>query len=121
MIAAGIILRSPSGSILFLKRSAAGDAAGLWALPGGKQEDGETLDATAVRETLEETGYNVGSPGNVVCRRVKDGVDFTTFLKNVDAEFIPKLNEEHTAFAWLKAEDALAQSTPAPIPAGTIS
>lgn len=30
-----------------------------WSLPGGAREDGETLEQTAIRETLEETGLVV--------------------------------------------------------------
>ena len=32
---------------------------GLWALPGGYQELGETPQECAIRECLEETGFNV--------------------------------------------------------------
>jgi 8-oxo-dGTP pyrophosphatase MutT (NUDIX family) len=32
---------------------------GLWALPGGVMEVGESISETAVRETWEETGYRV--------------------------------------------------------------
>ncbi len=103
--AAGILLRAPSGSILLLKRSTEGDAAGQWAFPGGKQEDGETLETCAVRETLEETGYNVGAPDSVLMRRIKDGVDYTTFIKDVDDEFAPTLNGEHVAHCWIKPGD----------------
>lgn len=31
----------------------------LWSLPGGGMEPGEQADETALRETLEETGYSV--------------------------------------------------------------
>lgn len=31
----------------------------LWVVPGGAQEEGETLEQTAIRETYEETGYKI--------------------------------------------------------------
>lgn len=31
----------------------------MWLMPGGHVEDGETPDETAVRETLEETGFEI--------------------------------------------------------------
>jgi hypothetical protein len=31
-------------------------------------------------------------------QRVKDGVDFSTFICPVEAEFIPRLNDEHDSF-----------------------
>jgi 8-oxo-dGTP pyrophosphatase MutT (NUDIX family) len=105
IIAAGVLVRAPSGKILLLKRSYEGDAAGQWAFPGGKQEDGETLETCAVRETLEETGYNVGAVDSVLMRRIKDGTDFTTYVKDVDDEFTPTLNGEHTAFVWINPKD----------------
>ena len=38
---------------------------GLWSLPGGKIEPGETADACALREVLEETGMSVSLVGLV--------------------------------------------------------
>jgi ADP-ribose pyrophosphatase YjhB (NUDIX family) len=45
-------------SILLCQRAIA-PAAGLWALPGGFMECGETLEEAAARETFEETGVRV--------------------------------------------------------------
>ncbi len=105
--AAGILFLAPSGRVLLLRRSSEGDAAGLWALPGGKIEDGENARGAAVRETLEETGYRAGSPGDMIAHTVNESVDYTTFLKKVDEEWVPKLNDEHTAYVWIKPGEAL--------------
>ncbi len=112
IFASGVILRSPSGSVLLLRRSAAGDHEGEWCFPGGKLEDGEDAASAAVRETLEETGYRVGSPGAPLMRRVADDVDYTTFVADVEAEFVPKLDNENTAFAWVRPEDLLSENVP---------
>ena len=44
-----------NGSILLVRER----AAGLWSLPGGWADIGQSLGEVAVRETLEETGYRV--------------------------------------------------------------
>jgi 8-oxo-dGTP pyrophosphatase MutT (NUDIX family) len=36
----------------------------MWLMPGGHVEDGETPDETAVRETLEETGFEIDIIGD---------------------------------------------------------
>ncbi len=46
------------GEVLLIKRSKPPEA-GRWSLPGGAQELGETLFATAVREVLEEVGIEI--------------------------------------------------------------
>lgn len=98
--AAGILFKAPTGRVLLLQRSSEGDHPGEWCTPGGKIEDGETAQQAAFRECFEELGYRAGV-GPEIMRRVKDGVDFTTFLNECDCEFTPILNEEHIAFEWV--------------------
>jgi 8-oxo-dGTP pyrophosphatase MutT (NUDIX family) len=106
--AAGIILRAPSGRVLVMQR--AGED--IWDLPGGKVEDGEDASTAATREALEETGYRTPVDA-LVMRRVKEGVDYTTFIKDVEEEFIPVLCEEHSAFAWVDPQAIEEGSVPA--------
>lgn len=110
--AAGILLMAPSGRVLFLQRSNLGDAAGQWSFPGGKVEGDESVATAAARECLEETGYRVGSPGKALCRRIANGVDYTTFAKDCDEEFTPVLDQENVAFAWVSPADALGPVMP---------
>ena len=110
--AAGVICRCPAtGRVLMLKRT---DGEG-WAFPGGVIEPGETPEQAAWRETLEECSYRLGDVGQRLMRRVKDGVDFCTFLTDVEAEFVPRLNGEHSAWAPAQACDRfLALQRPPP-------
>jgi 8-oxo-dGTP pyrophosphatase MutT (NUDIX family) len=50
-----IFARNASGCVLILRR-ALGSAEGKWCLPGGKIDYGDTVEAAAVYELLEETG-----------------------------------------------------------------
>jgi 8-oxo-dGTP pyrophosphatase MutT (NUDIX family) len=106
--AAGILFRSKAGRVLLLKRAADGsDHAGKWATPGGKCRAGEPVEKTALRETIEETGYNAGYAGQFHMRRVKDNVDYTVFLRDVEDEFAPRLSKEHTEWGWFDPEKLL--------------
>lgn len=51
----GIVLRDDSGRVLLEKRS----DCGLWGLPGGRIEAGESIVEAAIREMKEETGLTV--------------------------------------------------------------
>ena len=114
---AGILFRAANGTVLVLRRAeGAGDCAGMWDLPGGHVEDGETLADAALREAREEIGQEFDSPGTVLTRRVLGEVDYTTFLKDVSDPFVPALNDEHSAFAWIVPAEALAEQPPALIP-----
>ncbi len=101
-VAAGILFRSPGGRILLCRRT---DGLG-WAFPGGGQKEGETIESCAVRECLEEVGYNAGHAGRLLTRRIRDGVDFTTFIHDCDDEFVPRLNHEHDAHVWINPDHA---------------
>jgi ADP-ribose pyrophosphatase YjhB (NUDIX family) len=55
---ARIVIEDSEGRILLQHRS----DFGIWGLPGGNAEIGETLEAMIVREVLEETGLTIAKP-----------------------------------------------------------
>ncbi len=56
LVGAGVILRDREGAILLQRRT----DDGLWGLPGGIMEPGESLEETARRELREEVGLEAG-------------------------------------------------------------
>jgi len=54
--AGGVVVRKTDGAWELAAIRPAGKPAGLWALPKGRIDDGESAEATAVREAAEETG-----------------------------------------------------------------
>jgi 8-oxo-dGTP pyrophosphatase MutT (NUDIX family) len=103
---AALMLRSPQGRILMMRRV----DDGTWAFPAGHANDGELPEQTAVRETWEETGYRTVGPVRRLMQRIRDGVDAVTFINDCAQEFAPTLNHEHDAWMWVEPQAAMAES-----------
>ena len=60
-VGVGVVVLRPDPPAVLLVRRGKPPNIGRWAIPGGGQELGEAIEATARRELLEETGLSVGA------------------------------------------------------------
>jgi len=104
-----IVMRPSDGLILLLRRSELETSwHGMYELPGGKLEDGETPEQTALIDTKEEAGVDVE-----IVRRIPSHVDpelkkvYHIFLANIEDGAQVKISEEHDKIKWTSLEDAL--------------
>jgi 8-oxo-dGTP diphosphatase len=90
------------GRVLAARRTAPAEARGLWELPGGKVEPGESPEAAVVREIAEELGCVVRVRRTLAGeQRIRDGYRLRVVLAElVDGEPVP---HEHDAVRWLSA------------------
>ena len=94
---------------LLLVRRGRGPAAGEWAVPGGRVEDGETLAEAVVRELREETGLE-GVCGELVGWVERLGadhhfviLDFAVTVLDPDTE--PVAGDDAAEVAWAPLAD----------------
>lgn len=107
-----IVQRASDGKVLLLRRSILETSMhGMYELPGGKLEEGETPSQAALIETKEEAGLDVK-----IVQRLPSHVDDD--MRKVYHGFIavPKKNakvvisEEHDEYKWMTIEEALKLS-----------
>lgn len=97
--AAGILFIAENGKVLLGQRSEYGAHPLTWAIFGGHQERGETLELTARREVFEETGYSSEEPVQLIAQTETDGTTFSVFMC-ICNQFDVVTNREHVDCGW---------------------
>ncbi len=105
------------GEILFIKRAEReGDPwSGHMAFPGGRHQPTESLLDTAVRETREEIGLDLGDGARLITRlpdivpysRMPDPIIVTAFVFALDRAPTLTLNEEVAETVWTALDPVL--------------
>lgn len=102
----GIAIAKEEERYLLLKRSEDNSSPGFWNYPGGKKEEGEDFQETALRELKEET--------NLEGEKITEGKSFVEsgqlgewfvkpFTVKVKGEI--QLNDEHSESKWATIEE----------------
>lgn len=81
---------------------------GTWGLPGGKLNSNETVDQALHREIQEELGGIIKDANLILIKTFvsrNKKFEYHTFLINVEEEFMPLLNDEHSGYAWCKIKE----------------
>ena len=110
VIAGGGKVTNKNGEILFIYRNE------KWDLPKGKAEKKETIEQTAIREVMEETGVKdlkitgeLPTTYHIFKRRGKNRLK-TTYWFNMETSYEGKLSPEQsegiTRVEWLSPEEA---------------
>lgn len=110
-----LLLERNDGKFLFLKRSPTSTyAPGVWHVPGGVIEWGQTLQQTVVRELQEETGiaWNGGTSFAFAGEHRANSSKMDAWLVDMyvygklNGDVPIKLSKEHEAFRWLTLVEA---------------
>ena len=97
------------GKILLLRRVPNDFLGGVYELPGGGVDDGETIESAAIREAKEETGLMVTKviaqfPGFDYSTPKKPLVRQLNLLVEAAPGEIQMAPDEHDAYAWVDLE-----------------
>lgn len=102
-VVAGVWIRD--GRVLAAQRGPHTSRAGMWELPGGKVEPGESDAAALARELSEELSITVQVGAIVGCgRHDEPGTTIELLAYEVRTDDEPVL-EEHSAIRWLRADE----------------
>jgi len=79
----------------------------LWDFPGGKHEPGETSKESVIRETFEETSFNI-KPENEIFKQEYHDEKFDILFHYFKPKIVSgelKLSDDHSEYAWFSKEE----------------
>lgn len=100
----------PRGRVLLIRR-ARDPAAGTWSVPGGRVENGESLEVAVLRELEEETGLDARVVGTLGCETVAArGVTYAVHehLLVPVGDKAPRAGNDAADVRWASMSDVLA-------------
>jgi len=110
--AAGLLLRAPGPAgdplLLLQHRAAWTHHGGLWALPGGARNSGESAAETAIREAGEEAGIDptrIRLVGERAAHPASDRWCYTTVVAEADGPLPTTADRESAELRWLPEPD----------------
>ncbi|RJF72457.1 NUDIX domain-containing protein [Deinococcus cavernae] len=110
VVCVGALVQEPGGRVLLVRTT---KWCGLWGVPGGKVEWGETLEQALKREFLEETGLTLSDIRYAQTQEAVLSPEFHKpahqllvdfFAASPRQDIVP--NEEIEAWAWLTPDEA---------------
>ena len=111
VVGAEAIVTRDNGDILLARRK----DTGLWCIPGGQAEQGESLPECAIREVKEETGVDcevfhlLGLFDSIYYGKPNHAITFTFLSKHVSGD--PRIQpSENTEVKWFSPYDDLEEA-----------
>ncbi len=99
----GLFLAKDTKRFLLLLRNH-GKTAGTWGFVGGRKEPSDATPFDALKREIEEEIGKIDCIKKIVPLELFTSNDqnfqYNTYVVIVENEFIPKLNSEHTGYAW---------------------
>jgi 8-oxo-dGTP pyrophosphatase MutT (NUDIX family) len=122
MVGAAVLIVDDRNRLLLMKRS----DSGCWGPPGGAVEPEEIVEAAARRETLEETGLQVGEmslfgvfSGPELFYKYPNGdevYNVTIVYLSRDVNGAIQLSDEHTEWRWFASANIPDDLSPPIVP-----
>jgi len=105
IVCSGALIFAKSTQRFLLLHRANGKRNNMWGLVGGTNEGKETPWEGLRREITEEVGHLPNIKKTMPLESFisnDEKFHFHTYLCVIEDEFIPKLNDEHDGYAWVK-------------------